>query len=69
MWTVSPLLSTTSSADAAFYVVFAVFVVAILTLVVIVIVWAVRHDLAGREAWRARARRRASAATRRGESP
>jgi hypothetical protein len=29
-------------------------VVAMLALVVIVIMWAVRHDMAGRKAWRAR---------------
>ena len=59
----APLLSTSSPADVAFYVVFGVFVVAIVVLAVIVIVWAVRHDVAGRQAWRARARRRASTAT------
>ncbi len=51
---VAPLLSTSSPADVAFYVVFGVFVVAIVVLAVIVIVWAVRHDVAGRQAWRAR---------------
>ena len=49
-----PLLSTSSPADAAFYVVFGIFVVAFVVLAVIVIVWAVRHDVAGRQAWRAR---------------
>jgi hypothetical protein len=40
--------------DAAFFAIFGVFVVAMVVLVVLVIVWAVRHDLAGREAWRQR---------------
>ncbi len=40
--------------DAGFLVIFGIFVVAMVTLIVIVIVWAVRHDLAGREAWRRR---------------
>jgi hypothetical protein len=35
-------------------VIFGIFVVALLALVVIVILWAVRHDVAGRRAWRAR---------------
>ena len=34
--------------------IFGIFVVAMLALVVIVIMWAVRHDLAGRKAWRER---------------
>jgi hypothetical protein len=38
----------------AFFVVFGVFVVAIVVLIVIIIMWAVRHDIAGRRAWRAR---------------
>jgi len=40
--------------DAAFFAIFGIFVVAMVTLIVLVIVWAVRHDLAGREAWRQR---------------
>ena len=40
--------------NTAFFVVFGAFVVAMLVLVVIIIVWAVRHDVAGRRAWRAR---------------
>ena len=48
-----PLLLT-SAGNAAFYVVFGIFVVAMVMLAVIVIVWAVRHDIAGREAWRRR---------------
>jgi len=35
-------------------VIFGIFVVAMLALVVMVILWAVRHDVAGRRAWRAR---------------
>jgi hypothetical protein len=38
----------------AFFVVFGVFVLAIVVLIVIIIMWAVRHDIAGRRAWRAR---------------
>ncbi len=38
----------------AFFVVFGAFVVAMIVLVAIIIVWAVRHDVAGRRAWRAR---------------
>ncbi|HEY1650552.1 MAG TPA: hypothetical protein VGG09_01600 [Acidimicrobiales bacterium] len=40
--------------DVAFFVVFGLFVVAMVVLVVIIIVWAVRHDITGRRAWRAR---------------
>jgi hypothetical protein len=40
--------------NAAFVVVFGLFVVALVVLVVIVIVWAVRHDIVGRRAWRER---------------
>jgi hypothetical protein len=40
--------------NTAFAVVFGVFVVAMVVLIVIIIVWAVRHDIAGRRAWRAR---------------
>jgi hypothetical protein len=43
-----------SAGNTAFFVIFAIFVVAMLALVVIVIVWAVRHDVDGRKAWRAR---------------
>jgi hypothetical protein len=39
--------------NAAFFVIFGVFMVAMVVLVVIVIVWAVRHDVEGRRAWRA----------------
>lgn len=40
--------------NTAFAVVFGVFVAAMVVLIVIIIVWAVRHDVAGRRAWRAR---------------
>jgi hypothetical protein len=43
-----------SAGNTAFYVIFGIFVVAMLALAVIVIVWAVRHDMAGRAAWRER---------------
>jgi hypothetical protein len=47
-----------SAGNTAFYVIFGIFVVAMLTLAGIVIVWAVRHDMAGRAAWRERQARR-----------
>jgi hypothetical protein len=50
----APALLLASAGNTAFYVIFGIFVVAMVTLVVIVIMWAVRHDLAGRAAWRAR---------------
>ena len=40
--------------NAAFFVVFGIFVVAMVVLIVIIIMWAVRHDIAGRRAWRER---------------
>ena len=43
-----------SAGNVAFFVIFGIFVVAMLALAVIVILWAVRHDVAGRRAWRAR---------------
>jgi hypothetical protein len=43
-----------SAGNTAFFVIFGIFVVALLALVVITIMWAVRHDMAGRKAWRAR---------------
>ncbi len=43
-----------SAGNTAFFVIFGIFVVALLALVVVVILWAVRHDVAGRKAWRAR---------------
>lgn len=49
-----------SAGNAAFYVVFGIFVVAMVVLAVIVIMWAVRHDMAGRRAWRERQAARGS---------
>jgi hypothetical protein len=43
--------------NAGFAVVFGLFVVAMVVLVVIIIVWAVRHDVAGRRVWRERQER------------
>jgi hypothetical protein len=43
-----------SASNAAFYTIFGVFVVAMLVLIVIILVWAIRHDIAGRAAWRQR---------------
>jgi hypothetical protein len=40
--------------NTAFFVVFGAFVVAMVVLVVIIVVWAVRHDIAGRRAWNKR---------------
>jgi hypothetical protein len=50
----TPALLLASAGTTAFFVIFGIFVVAMLALVVIVIRWAVRHDMAGRKAWRAR---------------
>ena len=50
----APALLLASAGNTAFYVIFGLFVVAMVALVVIVIMWAVRHDIAGRKAWRAR---------------
>jgi hypothetical protein len=50
----TPALVLASAGNTAFLVIFGIFVVAIVALVVIVIRWAVRHDMAGRKAWRAR---------------
>lgn len=52
----TPLAST---GNAAFFVIFGIFIVAMIALIVIVIVWAVRHDMAGRQAWRKRQQARA----------
>ena len=49
----APALLLASAGNTAFFVIFGTFVVAIIALAVIVILWAVRHDLAGRQAWRA----------------
>jgi hypothetical protein len=48
------LVLSPPATDAAFFVVFGLFVVAMVVLVVIIIVRAVRHDVVGRRAWRAR---------------
>ena len=50
----APALLLASAGNTAFFVIFGIFVVAMITLAVIVIMWAVRHDLAGRQAWRQR---------------
>ena len=50
----TPALVLASAGNTAFFVIFGIFAVAMLALVVIVIRWAVRHDMAGRKAWRAR---------------
>ena len=55
----APALLLASAGNTAFFVIFGIFVVAMITLAVIVIMWAVRHDLAGRQAWRARQEARA----------
>ena len=41
-------------ADAAFYVVFGLFIAALAALAVVTVVWAVRHDRPGLQAWRQR---------------
>jgi len=48
------LVLAAPATDAVFIAIFGVFIVAMVALIVIVLVWAVRHDLAGREAWRQR---------------
>jgi len=48
------LLPSAPGTDVAFFAIFGIFVVALVALMVVVIVWAVRHDLAGRQAWRER---------------
>jgi hypothetical protein len=50
----APALLLASAGNTTFFVIFGIFVVAMVALVVIVIMWAVRHDLAGRKAWRQR---------------
>ena len=52
----APALLLASAGNTAFYVIFGIFVVAMLVLVVVVVRWAVRHDVAGRKAWRERQR-------------
>ena len=65
----APALVLASAGNTAFYVTFGIFVLAILTLAVIVVVWAVRHDLAGREAWRRRQEERGPPTTPPGRAP
>jgi hypothetical protein len=48
------LVPLAPATETAFFVVFGLFVVALVVLVVIIIVWAVRNDIVGRRAWRAR---------------
>jgi hypothetical protein len=55
---ISPFLAA-SAGNTAFYAIFGVFVAAMLVLVAIIVVWAVRHDVAGRRAWRERQEARA----------
>ncbi len=50
----SALVLPAPATNVAFAVVFGLFVVALVVLVVIIIVWAVRHDVVGRRAWRER---------------
>ena len=47
----SVLLAPATASNVAFFVIFGVFVAAMLVLIGIIIVWAVRHDIAGRKAW------------------
>jgi hypothetical protein len=61
---VVPPVPAATTGDTAFFVIFGLFVVAMLVLVVIVITWALRHDIAGRRAWRERQEARV-----RGETP
>jgi hypothetical protein len=48
------LVLLASASNAAFYTIFGIFVAAMLVLIVIILVWAIRHDIAGRAAWRER---------------
>ncbi len=48
------LVPLAPATNVAFFAIFGFFVVAMVVLAVLVIVWAVRHDLAGRKAWRER---------------
>jgi hypothetical protein len=47
-------VSLASTTNTAFYAIFGVFVFAMVVLIVIILVWAIRHDVAGRAAWRER---------------
>ena len=53
------LVLLASVSNAAFYTIFGIFVAAMLVLIVIILVWAIRHDIAGRTAWRERQERAA----------
>ncbi len=55
----SVLLAPAAASNVAFYVIFGVFVAAMLVLIAIIVVWAVRHDIAGRRAWNERRERAA----------
>ena len=50
----SAFVSLASASNTAFYAIFGVFVAAMVVLIVIILVWAIRHDVAGRAAWRQR---------------
>ena len=45
------LVAPATASNVAFYAIFGVFVAAMLVLIGIIVVWAVRHDMAGRRAW------------------
>ena len=45
------LLAPAAASNVAFFVIFGVFVAAMLVLIAIILVWAIRHDIAGRRAW------------------
>ncbi|HEX3333147.1 MAG TPA: hypothetical protein VHS57_02330 [Acidimicrobiales bacterium] len=48
------LVAPATASNIAFYAIFGVFVAAMLVLIGIIVVWAVRHDIAGRRAWQER---------------
>ncbi len=48
------LVSSAAATDPAFFAIFGLFVVGMVVLAVIVVLWAVRHDIAGRKAWQQR---------------
>ena len=48
------LVPLAPATNVAFLAIFGIFVVAMVVLAVLVVVWAVRHDVAGRKAWRER---------------
>jgi hypothetical protein len=47
----SVLLAPAAASNVAFFVIFGIFVAAMLVLIGIILVWAVKHDMAGRRAW------------------